>query len=257
MSQITTITNQKGGVGKTTTSHALATGLKIKGRTVLVIDIDPQANITYTMSADEDQTGTYEVLQGIARDIKINIRDVIQKTTQGDIISSSLNLSGADMEFNVQGREYLLKESLLPLSNTYDHIIIDTPPTLGILTINALTASNDVIIPMGAEALSMKGLGQLYRTIQRTRKHSNPSLKISGLLLTRYNARTVLAQELKKSIIEHAQAMGSKVFNTVIREGIAIKEAQTNRTNIFDYAPNSNPAIDYTAFIDEYLQGEK
>ena len=248
---IITIANQKGGVGKTTTAHALATGLIFRGYKVLVIDTDPQGNLTYTMDADETHAGVYEILAG-----QVAPSDAIQRTEQGDIIGGNLMLSGADMEFMDTRREYLLMEALTSLKSAYDFIIIDSPPTLGILTINALTSANDLIIPMGADAYSLQGLSQLNATIIKVKKHCNPALNIAGLLITKYNGRSVLSRELRETIeIKASRAVNASVFQTIIREGIAVKEAQTQQKSIFETAPKSNPANDYLAFIDEYLKG--
>lgn len=247
--RITTVTNQKGGVGKTTTAHALATGLIKTGKRVLAIDLDPQSNLSFTYNANMDKPGIYEAFKG-----NKTARHIIQHTAQGDIITSNLDLAGADMEFTQPGREYLLKEILEPVKDNYDFIVIDTPPTLGILTINALTTSNDVIIPMGADIYSLQGLGQLYNTIENVKKYCNKNITIKGLLLTKYNARTVLSKDLKDTIESKVQEINSKLFKTVIREGIAIKEAQTLQDNIFNTAPTSKPAADYEAFIKEYLK---
>ena len=252
MTRITVITNQKGGVGKTTTSHALICALRKLSFRTLAIDTDPQSNLTITMNADETIPGVYEMLKG-----EISPQDAIQKTNQGDIISASLMLSGADLEFTTVGREYLLADCLEQLKDQYDHIIIDSPPTLGILTINALTASNDVIIPLGADTYSLQELAQLNTTISVIKKRCNPNLSIAGLLLTRYNGRTILSKELREIIEEKAQQIGTKAFNTVIREGIAIKEAQAQRGDLFELCPKSNPAMDYLAFVGEYLDGLK
>lgn len=248
---ITVIANQKGGVGKTTTAHALITGLTQKGYKILTVDSDPQGNLTYTMRADENKPGVYELLKGT-----ISALDAIQHTDQGDIIPGSLMLAGADMEFTDTGREYLLSEALESLKGSYDFIIVDSPPQLGILTINTLTAANDLIIPMGADIYSLQGLSQLYTTIGKVRKHCNPELKIAGLVLTRYSGRTVLSRELGEAIEGAANQLGTKLFKSMIREGIAVKEAQTRRESIFAAAPRSNPAVDYLAFIDEYLRGD-
>lgn len=250
MARITTIANQKGGVGKTTTAHALATGLTVKGYKTLTIDTDPQGNLSYTMRADDQQAGLYEILKG-----NINSAEAIQHTVQGDIIPSTLLLAGADMEFTDTGREYLLKDIVEPLRKIYDYIIIDSPPTLGILTINALTASNDVIIPMGADIYSLQGLSQLYNTVNKVKKYCNPSLNIAGLLITRYNGRTILSKDLREVIENKAVQIGAAFYNTVIREGVSIKEAQTQQDSIFKTDPNSNPAQDYLKFINEYLEG--
>jgi chromosome partitioning protein len=236
---------------KTTTAHALITGLAYKGYKALAVDTDPQGNLTYTMNADEDAGGVYELLKG-----NITPQEAIQHTEQGDIISGSLMLSGADMEFSDTGREYLLSEALEALKPVYDFIVIDSPPTLGIITVNALTAAHDLIIPMGADAYSLQGLSQLNTTISKVKKRCNPNLNIAGLLITRYSGRAILSQELRETIENKAaRAVGTSVFDTVIREGIAIKEAQTQQASLYSTAPKSNAAVDYLAFIDEYLKG--
>ena len=248
---IITIANQKGGVGKTTTAHAMSTGLSYKGYKTLAVDIDPQSNLTYTMNADENAPGVYELLKG-----SISPLEAIQHAEQGDIISGSLMLSGADMEFSDTGREYLLSEALDSLRANYDFIIIDSPPTLGILTINALTAAHDLIIPMGADAYSLQGLAQLNATISKVKKRCNSALNVAGLLITRYSGRAILSQELRETIEgKAARAVGTSVFQAIIREGIAIKEAQTQQASLYVSAPKSNAAGDYLTFIDEYLKG--
>jgi chromosome partitioning protein len=249
--QIITIANQKGGVAKSTTANAMTTGLSFKGYKTLAVDSDPQSNLTYAMGADENKAGVYELLKG-----DIDPLEAVQRPKQGDIISGSLMLAGADMEFSDTGREYLLSEALEPLKAIYDYIVIDSPPTLGILTINALTAAHDLIIPMGADAFSLQGLAQLNATINKVKKHCNPSLNIAGILITRYSGRAILSQELRETIeTKAARAVGTNVFESVIREGIAIKEMQTQQTSLFTVAPKSNVATDYLNFIDEYLKG--
>jgi chromosome partitioning protein len=167
-------------------------------------------------------------------------------------------LAGADIEFSDTGREYLLLEALEPLKASYDFIIIDSPPTLGILTINALTAAHDLIIPMGADAYSVQGLSQLKQTIEKVKKRCNPSLSIAGLLITRYDGRTILSKELRETIENNAaSAVGTAVFKSVIREGIAVKESQTQQISLYAASPKSNAALDYSAFVDEYLEGAK
>ncbi len=248
--RITVIANQKGGVGKTTTAHALATGLTFMGYRVLAVDTDPQGNLSYTMDADPDTPGVYELMKGHAA-----IYDAIQRTEQGDIISGSLMLSGADMEFTDTGREYILRELLEPLRASYDFIVIDSPPTLGILTINALTVAHDLIIPLGADAYSLQGLSQLHATIGKVKKHCNPALQIAGLLITRHSGRTVLGRDLKDVIEDKAQLIGARAFDAVIRESVTIREAQVQQTSLYSAAPKSNAAIDYLSFINEYLKG--
>ena len=241
--------NQKGGVGKTTTAHALVTGLSYKGFKTLAVDIDPQGNLSYTMNTDSNAHGVYELMKGQTATV-----DAIQHTEQGDVIIGNLMLSGADMEFTDTGREYILKELLEPIKHLYDFIVIDSPPTLGILTINALTAAQDLIITLGADAYSLQGLAQLHATIGKVRKHCNPALRIAGLLITRHSGRTVVGRELKEIIEDKAEFVGARAFETVIRESVTIKESQVQRKSIFD-TPKSNAAVDYINFIDEYLKG--
>lgn len=252
MARITTIINQKGGVGKTTTAHALATGLSHRGLHPLVLDTDPQGNISFTMRADTQGAGLYEALRGEAA-----CQDVIQHTAQGDILPSTLMLAAADLEFTQTGREFLLRDLLAPVRDAYTHIILDSPPTLGIMTINALTASDDIIIPMGADIYSLQGLGQLYGTIDRVRRYCNDRLRVAGLLITRYNRRAILTRDLTEAIAEQARRLDSPLFQTIIREGIAVKEAQTLRESLFESHPQANPTLDYGAFIDEYLAQEE
>jgi chromosome partitioning protein len=250
--RITTVINQKGGVGKTTTAHALVTGLNKRDHKVLAVDVDPQGNLSYTMGANTNGPALYELMRGDAQSV-----DIIQNSDQGDILPSTLLLTAADMEFTATGREWILDGLLKPIKHTYDHIIIDSPPTLGILTINALTASSDVVIPMGADIFSLQGLYQLHSTILKVRQFCNKDIKIAGLLLTRYNTRSILSRDIRENIKEKATELQAPLYNTVIREGVAVKEAQTTQKSLFDYAPKSNPAKDYENFVIEYLQQER
>ena len=249
MARITVIINQKGGVGKTTTAHALATGLTKKGYKVLVVDTDGQGNISHTMQANTIGRGLYEAMKE-----EFPAVELIQRTSQGDILPSTLMLTAADMEFVSTGREYILDTVLEPVKNNYDYIVIDSPPQLGILTINGLVASDDVIIPMTADIYSLQGLNQLNSTINKVRKFCKKNIVIAGLLLTRYSDRTILSRELKESVETKARELDSKLYNAIIREGVSIREAQTARQSIFDYAPKSNSAVDYMDFITEYLK---
>lgn len=253
MTRITTVINQKGGVGKTTTAHALATGLNHRGYNALVIDADPQGNITYTMKADTALAGLYEALKS-----GMGAHDFIQATEQGDIIPSSLDLAGADLEFTQTGREYLIREMLEDVisASAYTHVIIDSPPALGILTVNALTASTDIVIPVGADIFSLQGLRQLLSTVTKVKKYSNPELEIAGLLITRKGARAVATRQLIEAIGANAAALHAHLYKTIIREGIAIKEAQIMQSSIFDTHATAKATKDYSAFIDEYLTQE-
>lgn len=248
MARITAILNQKGGVGKTTTAHALATGLTHRGYKALVIDADPQGNISYAMQADTLQAGLYEAMRG-----DVAAPDAIQQTQQGDIISSSLYLAGADMEFTQTGREYRLREVLDAISADYSHVIIDCPPSLGIMTINSLTASTDVVIPVGAEIFSLQGLQQLLMTIGKVRKYSNPDIAIAGLLVTRRANRAIATRDLIEAIHSNAAALQLHVYASIVREAVAIRESQIMQQSIFDTAPKAKVTDDYSKFIDEYL----
>jgi chromosome partitioning protein len=246
---VISIATQKGGTGKTTTAHALGAGLILRGHRVLFIDLDPQGNLTYIMRAATGQPTAHEVLTGRA-----TAAEAVQHTPGGDIIPAGPALAGADLELNRTGKEYKLKEAVQPLKESYDYIVIDTPPALGILTINALTAAGSVIIPAQADIFSLQGIGQLYNTIQAVQKYTNPALTIKGILLTRHNARAILSRDITELIEDTARQLDTFVYKAVIREGIALKEAQASRQDIFSYAPRSHATEDYMAFIAELIE---
>ncbi len=252
MTRITTVLNQKGGTGKSTTAQTLAAGLNRRGYKALVIDADPQGNTSYTMQADPLKTGLYDLLRG-----NVSAADVIQHTTQGDIIASSLDLAGADMEFTQQGREYLLREALEAISGEYTHVIIDSPPALGIMSVNALTASTDVVIPVCADMYSLQGLQQLLATIGRVRKYSNPALSVAGLLITRKGGNTLATRAMLEQIQATADAAGLYLYRATIREATAVREAQIMRASLFEHAPTAKVTGDYSSFIDEYTAQER
>ena len=253
MSKVTAISNQKGGVGKSTTSQSLAAGLSLKGRSVLLVDMDSQGNLSLSVGAEKGP-GVISIFDVLTGEEKAD--DAIQKIGDIDIIPASLSLAGADMQLTEMGKEYRLKEALAPLKDKYDHIIIDTPPALGILTVNALTAADNVIMPAQADLYSIEAIGQLYATVQAVRKYTNDKLKISGILLTRYSDRTVLSRELSEMISNTASSIGTKLFSSRIRETVTIREAQAKKKDIFSYAPESKVADDYMRFIDEFIKGE-
>lgn len=245
------IINQKGGVGKSTTALAIGSGLKRQGSKVLFIDLDAQGNLSYTMGANTQGYNALGILQRPE-----TTAEEIQHTAQGDIVASSPALAGADTVLSDVGKEYKLKEALATVSGLYDYCIIDTPPALSILTINALTACNGAIIPAQADIYSLQGIGQLNNTIQTIKKYCNPDLSIKGIILTRYNARSVLSKEVTELIEQTASELNTKVFNTKIRECTALKEAQAMKQDIFTYAPKSNASADYTDIIKELLEQE-
>ncbi|KXL54562.1 sporulation initiation inhibitor protein Soj [Anaerotignum neopropionicum] len=249
MSVIITLTNQKGGVGKTTTTATLITGLSLQEYKVLGIDLDPQGNLGFSLGLDIENTETiYDVFRGTAK-----IEDVIQTTEYGDIIPSNILLSGAELEFNRSGREYLLKEALQSVMDKYDYIIIDTPPALNILTVNAYVCSDHLIVPMVPEILSLLGVSQLKETTQTVKKFYNSKLNVLGLLLTKYNSRTNLANEVADLADEIAKQLNTSVFKARIRSGVAVAEAPAHGTCILLYSPRSKPTHDYIDFVEEVL----
>lgn len=250
MAKITAIINQKGGVGKSTTSQSLAAGLSLKGFKVLLIDMDSQGNLSFSVGANKAAVSVLEVLKQEAA-----AADAIQTIGNLDIIPASISLAGADMQLVEMGKEYRLKEALEPIKKNYDYIIIDTPPALGILTINALTAADNIVIPSQADIYSVDAIGQLYNTVRAVQQYTNKGLSIKGILLTRYSDRTILSRDLADMIQRTAEQLNTKLFKATIREAIGIKEAQAQKQDIFAYSGNSKVAGDYMQFIDEFLEG--
>lgn len=243
-----TIINKKGGVAKTTTALALSAKLRENGYRVLNIDLDSQCNMTMAMGGSIESKHILGVLMQ-----QIDIKDTIQHTALGYLSPASLSLSGADGVLTETGKEYRLREAMEEIADEYDYTIIDTPPSLGVLSINAMTASDWLVIPAQADMFSRDGLLQLHRAIINDRKYCNHNLKVAGILLTRYNNRNVLSKNLKVVFQDIAEQMETHVFKATIRENVAIKEAQVMHRSIYDYAPNSNGAADYSAFVEELL----
>ena len=251
MKEIYTVINRRGGAGKTVTAHALGAGLSLKGNKVLFIDLDSQCNLSFDMGVTNASLTSMELLSGTAR-----IEDIIAHTEIGDIIPASHNLAVADYTLTDTGKEYRLKEMIAPILDRYDYIIIDTPPSLGVVVINALTASTGAIIPAQTEIHSLQGIGLLNEALEAVRRYTNPTLKIVGILITRYNGRAILSQDMKANLELMATEIGTTIFDTPIRECVSIKEAQANQTDIFSYAPKSNGAKDYQTFIEDVLERE-
>lgn len=251
---IVTVTNQKGGVGKTTTVHALACGLVHRGKKVLLIDTDPQTNLTFTSGIRPEQTNQdlYDLFKGE----KITSEAIIKTSAGFSIIPGSLELTAADMEFSQLGREYLLKEIIEPIKADFDYIIIDTAPSLGVLTANALTVSDCLIVPMSADIYSLQGLTRLQKFLETAKKRTNPDLYIDGLLLTKYNGRAVINRQLKEAMQKAATALNTKVYKTPIREAVAVKEVQYLQGDIFTEYPKANVTQDYKNFINEFVEGK-
>ncbi len=250
MAKIISFANQKGGVGKTTTTCAIAAGLKARGNRVLCVDLDPQSNLTFSVGAQADDCASiYDVLKGEVKPLF-----AVQRTDVFDIISSNILLSGVELEFTQTGREFLLKEALSTLAPKYDYIFIDTPPALSILTVNAFTASDGIMIPMHADIFSLQGLAQLSETVEKVKTYCNPKLKIEGIVLTKYNNRTLLSKEVMGTAQLIADELHTRLFKTTIRMSVAIMEAQTNQQSIFEYAPKNNAVLDYQALVDEMIE---
>lgn len=241
------IINQKGGVGKSTTAQALAAGLSLKGYKPLLVDLDPQCNTSFTAAAASSPTITGLLLG------EVSAAAAIQHTALGDIIAASKALSGADTMITGTGREYRLREALEPLQAVYDFIVIDTPPALGILTVNALVAADTVVIPAQADIYSLQGIAALSETLQPVKKYCNAGLQIAGILLTRFSPRAVLSRDIAEQAEQAAGQLQTKVFKATIREAIAVKEAQINQQSIFAYSPKSRVADDYKRFTEEFL----
>jgi chromosome partitioning protein len=247
--EIIAVINQKGGVGKTTTTLAIGAGFIQRGFKVLYIDLDAQGNLSHTLKAKTDNLSAMDLLEN-----KAKAADIIQQSSQGgDIIPASPALSGADAFITAVGKEYRLREALNPIKENYDYILIDTPPALGVLTINALTACTGAIIPAQADTYSLQGISQLYATIDAVRQYCNNALEVKGILLTRYSSRAILSRDIAEVIEQTAKQLNTKLFKTAIRETIIVKEAQANQQDIFSYSPKNNAAMDYAEFIDELL----
>lgn len=255
--KIIAVANQKGGAGKTTTALNLAYGLAAKRKKVLLIDMDGQCNLSFLLGLEsavieESDQNIYQVMRE-----KADINACIVKTDGGlSLIPGSPALYEADMTISKVGKEYKLKKALEKISG-FDFVVIDTCPSLGILTVNAFTAADTVIIPVQAELLSLLGLRQLSDTLDAVREYCNPELKIDGILITRYQGRARLSKDFHDALGQQAAALGTKVYPVPIRESVTIKEAQAMRQSLFAYAPNAAVSTDYQAFVDAVLKGAK
>lgn len=237
MTKIIAMSNHKGGVGKTTSAINIGAGLAKLGKRTLLIDLDPQANLTQSLSIEEPEFDIYGVLKG---EYEMKPKNVVAKL---DIVPSTLDLSGAELELsNEAGREFILKESITKIQDNYNYVIIDCPPSLGLLTINAFTAATEVYIPLQAHFLPMKGLTKIIEVIDKVKKRLNSSLEIGGVFVTQFDRRKILHRDVAESIEEY---FPGKVFKTKIRENISLAEAPISGMDIFRYSPNSFGAQDY------------
>lgn len=246
--RIIAVINQKGGVGKTTSVSNIGAGLRDLGQKVLLADLDAQAHLTYSLGidADELELTIYELLRGEA-----TIDQVLLEKKGLAIIPASINLTAAEIEFSTEaGREALLQDIISGISD-YDFILLDCPPNLGLLTLNALTAAKEVFVPLQAEFLSIKGLNKLREMVDKVKQRINPDLEISGILLTLFDQRLRLHQEVLETL---RKDFGDKIFQSVIRRNVSLSEATSYGQSIFEYAPSSYGAEDYRALCKEILR---
>ncbi len=250
LKKIIAITNQKGGVGKTTTALSLISALHLRNYKVLGVDLDPQGSLGFSAGLDIENSDTiYDVLKG-----RKKIDDVVVDTEIGDFLPSNILLSTAELEFNMPAREFLLRDQLVKVVDDYDYVIIDTPPALNVLTVNAYVAAEGLIIPMAPEILSLLGISQLRDTVDTVRRYYNAGLEVMGILLNRYSSRLVLNREVEDMSQEVARKLDTKVFRNKIHASVAVAEAPAYGESVLTYSPDSKPAQDFMALLDEMME---
>jgi chromosome partitioning protein len=244
---IAALINQKGGVGKTTSVINIGAGLARAGKRTMVVDLDPQAHLTYSLGirSHELEKSIYELLKGEA-----SLSDVQVERYGLSVIPATLDLSGAEVELAGEaGREFLLRESLTD-ARDFDYVLLDCPPSLGLLSLNALTAANEVYIPLQTEFLALQGMSKLIETIEKVRHRINKNIEVTGIIATQFDSRKVLNREVVDKIREH---FGEKVFKTCIRDNVALAEAPSFGQTIFEYKESSNGAQDYSDLCKEII----
>ena len=249
LGQVIALANQKGGVAKTTTTLNLAVACKEQGFNVLAVDLDPQGNLTMSQGMDPDtvERSMFDVLVH-----SLPIDEVIHRT-EIDLAVSSIDLAGAELALSSMiGRERALQKGLLPARNRYDYVLVDTPPSLGLLTINALTAADSVIVPVQCEYLSLRGLVQLENTLSMIRENLNPTVEIRGILATMYDGRTLHSREAVEMLKEN---FGELVFETRIRKTVRYAEAPVQGSSVLKYDPSGTAAQAYRELAKEVLDG--
>ena len=250
MAQVTAILNQKGGVGKTTTAINLGACMAADGKRVLIIDMDPQANCTSGLGfASVDGKTVYDVLCD-----NVVVTEAILPTALDRLflVPSTIDLAGAEVELvTVIARESRLRDALRPVLAGYDYVLLDTPPSLGLLTINCLAAANWALIPIQCEYYALQGLTQLRRTVQLVERHLNPGLRLMGVVLTMFDGRTKLSRQVAERVREH---FGARVFETVIPRAVRLSEAPSYGQPIITYDPGSKGAEAYTEFAKEVIR---
>lgn len=249
--KVISVSNVKGGVGKTTTAAVLAAGLTTKGYNVLMIDSDPQTNLTmcFIPEPPDDTPSLYHVyadgktLDEVKTTIKMNL----------DLVVGDFELCNADMQFLKAGRLKMLRKAFKELKGNYDFVVIDTPPNLGILSLNAFLVSDYVVVPMAADSFSLKGVRLLKQTLDEVEEETEKDISVVGLLLTKYTDRTNVSKLLEKSVNSAAELLKTKVFESRIRQATVLQESQIAKIDLLEYAPKAPVTADYQAFIDELL----
>lgn len=250
MAEILAVTNQKGGVGKSTTAAALGTRLSLAGHRVLFVDFDPQCNMTNSLGIGHDRSGPSLMDLLLAGSFDAS---AVVETVNGDLLAGDISLVGADITLTerVPVREHALRRVLDGAKELYDFVIIDTPPTLGLLTLNALTAATAAIVPAFADIYSLQGIFQLRQTVDMVRRYHNPTVNVLGIVLTRYDSRLVVTREVGRLLDGISAQTGLHIFDAKIRECADVAKAQLARRSIFDFAPKSNACEDYSALASE------
>jgi chromosome partitioning protein len=248
MGKIIVFANQKGGVGKTTSCVNIGAYMAVMGKKVLLVDFDPQGNLSSSVGAAEKNKGIYEVISG-----KMPLLEAVTSTSQQNlsVVSSNIDLTGANVELvNVVNREFYLKNALSQDKDAWDYILIDCPPSLGILTLNGLAASEQVLIPLQCEYFALEGLSLLLQTIQKVQQEINKSLKIGGIFFTMYDSRTRLAREVVEEVTGYFK---DKVFRTIVPRNVRVSEAPSFSVPINEYDPACIGALSYQKLAEEVI----